>query len=306
MDSTNQVCIHRVTVKIVSSNALTVVDIAERTAKFLGVKLHKQHVGEEAIASLFEDATWHYEHHNPDLNYIGKFALSELPRELGFKVVLTGEGADETFAGYHQYLPDVLREADLTWDSGLSENKRLHMFDIAEAETARWCRSVGADSEGESMSEGRRKLNGIMTLDTMSALVPPVFADWTRNLHPLKPQDVIANDVSPLVVEEMQQKWHPINTAQYIWTKGHLANILLSCLGDRTEMAHSIEGRTPFLDHNVTEYVNNIPPSLKVKWNGNESFTAKYALREALKSFVTQEVYERVKHVSRLDLMQEI
>lgn len=35
------------------------------------------------------------EHHNPDLNYIGKFALSELPRELGFKVVLTGEGMVE-------------------------------------------------------------------------------------------------------------------------------------------------------------------------------------------------------------------
>ena len=292
--------------KIVGSNALTVADIAERTADFLGVKLHKQHVGEEAIASRFEDATWHCEHHNPDLNYIGKFALSELPRELGFKVVLTGEGADETFTGYQQYLPDVLREADLTWDSGLPEKKRLQMFDIAEAETARWSRSAGADSEGQNMSGGRRKLNGIRTLDTMSVFVPPAFADWTTNLHPLKPQDVIANDVNPPVVEEMQQKWHPINTAQYVWTKGHLANLLLSCLGDRTEMAHSIEGRTPFLDHNLTEYVNNIPPSLKVKWNGNESFTAKYALREAMKSFVTQEVYERVKHVSRLHLIREI
>lgn len=50
---------------------------------------------EEAFASRFEDATWHCEHHNPDLNYIGKFALSELPRELGFKVVLTGEGMIE-------------------------------------------------------------------------------------------------------------------------------------------------------------------------------------------------------------------
>ena len=291
---------------MVGLNALTVADIAERTAEFLGVKLHKQYVGEEAIASLFEDATWHCEHHNLDLNHIGKFALSELPRELGFKVVLTGEGADETFTGYQQFFPDVLREADLTWDSGLPENERLQIFDMAEAQTARWCRSFGADSEGQNMSGGRRKLNGIKTLDVMSVWDPPVFADWTTNLQPLKAQDVIANDVSPLVVKEMQQKWHPINTAQYVWTKGHLANLLLSCLGDRTEMAHSIEGRTPFLDHNLTEYVNHIPPSLKVKWNGNESFTTKYALREAMKSFVTQEVYERVKHVSRLHLVHEI
>ena len=306
MVSTNQVCIRSVTLKTVGLNALTVADIAERTAEFLGVKLHKKYVGEEAIASLFEDATWHCEHHNLDLNHIGKFALSELPRELGFKVVLTGEGADETFAGYQQYLADVLREADLTWDSGLSENKRLQMLDLAEADAARWCRLINADSEDQNFSEGRRKLNDIMTVDVMSVWVLPVFADWITDLQPLKPQDVIADDVCPLVLEEIQKKWHPINTAQYVWSKGHLANLLLSCLGDRMEMAHSIEGRTPFLDHNLTEYVNQIPPSLKVKWNENESMTRKYALREAMKSFVTREVYERAKHVSRFHLVHGI
>ncbi|KAL9124269.1 MAG: hypothetical protein Q9217_006387 [Psora testacea] len=279
------------------SDALTFADIAERTAEYLGVKLHKHHMNEEAIALRFEDATWHCEHHNRDLNYVGKFALSEVPRELGFKVVLTGEGADETFTGYQEYLPDVLREADMAWDSGLPENKRLSMFNTAEAETAGWHGVIGANGEVQSMSEGRCKLNGITTVATMPAFNPSsVFADWTTSLHPLNPQDVIANDVSPIVIEKMQQTWHTINTAQYVWTKGHLANQFLSCLGDRTEMAHSIEGRTPFLDHHVAEYVNNIPPSLKVKWNGDEGFTRKYALREAMKSFVTQEAYERVKH----------
>lgn len=67
-------------------------DIAKRTAEWLGVKMHKQTMDEDALASHFEDATYHCEHHNPDLNYIGKFALSGLTRELGFKVVLTGEG----------------------------------------------------------------------------------------------------------------------------------------------------------------------------------------------------------------------
>lgn len=78
-------------------------------------------------------------------------------------------------------------------------------------------------------------------------------------------------------------------------------------------MAHSIEGRTPFLDHHLTEYVNRIPPSLRMKWNGSatingdtqrtqaglqreEQFTAKWILREAMKPFVTNELYERVKH----------
>ena len=63
---------------------LTSLDIAKRTADFLGVKQHKQIMSEEAFAARFEAATWHCEHHNPDLNFVGKFALSELPHDLGF------------------------------------------------------------------------------------------------------------------------------------------------------------------------------------------------------------------------------
>lgn len=62
------------------------IDIAERTADWLGVKMHKQTMNEDALAARFEDATYHCEHHNPDLNYIGKYALSEVPRELGLRL----------------------------------------------------------------------------------------------------------------------------------------------------------------------------------------------------------------------------
>lgn len=55
----------------------------------LGVTLIKKYMNEEEIAKRFEDAVWHSEHQNYDLNFVGKFALSEAPRELG------GEGADE-------------------------------------------------------------------------------------------------------------------------------------------------------------------------------------------------------------------
>ena len=48
-------------------------------------------MSEKELAARFEDATWHCEHHNPDLNYVGKYALSEVPQEVGFKVVLTGK-----------------------------------------------------------------------------------------------------------------------------------------------------------------------------------------------------------------------
>jgi asparagine synthase (glutamine-hydrolysing) len=63
-------------------------------------------------------------------------------------------------------------------------------------------------------------------------------------------------------------------------------------------MAHSIEARTPFLDHELTEYVYGLPPSVKIKWDAkDERFVEKWILREAAKPFITKELYERKKHV---------
>jgi asparagine synthase (glutamine-hydrolysing) len=159
------------------------VDVAERTAAQLGVQLHKQHMDEDAIASRFEDATWHCEHHNRDLNYVGKFALSETPRELGSKVVLTGEGAEETFTGYREYLPDVLREADMTWDSKLPESTRLSLLGLVEAETAEWHGLDDADGGSEHF---RRPTQAQWRHDRChnAAFIPtPIFADWTSTLN---------------------------------------------------------------------------------------------------------------------------
>jgi asparagine synthase (glutamine-hydrolysing) len=64
--------------------------IANRTSDSLGVNYYKKHMNEEQLASMLEEATYHCEHHNPDLNYVGKFALSELARQKGCKAVLTG------------------------------------------------------------------------------------------------------------------------------------------------------------------------------------------------------------------------
>ena len=81
----------------VSSNAryrprLISSDTANRTAEFLGVKYYKKHMNEKALADNFEDATWLDEQPNPDLNFIGLYALSELVREQGFRVILNGMG----------------------------------------------------------------------------------------------------------------------------------------------------------------------------------------------------------------------
>ena len=277
-------------------------DISERTADWLGVRYLKKLMNEEELANRFEDATWHCEHHNYDLNYIGKFALSELPEDTGYKVVLTGEGADENFAGYPTYLPDFLREPDHSGKfTTLSDSERKRFYAEKETEVAEYYTSVGAEAFNRAPSAASRMLNNITTPASMSAFHPDCFANAAKSTFPQDSLTTIANATPDHIRSSMMNSWHPLHSALYAWSKGHLTNNFLSCLGDRTEMAHSIEARTPFLDHHLTEYVNGLPPSVKVRYSdsdqsgGKPEFTEKWILREAARPFITDELYKRKK-----------
>jgi len=79
--------------------------------------------------------------------------------------------------------------------------------------------------------------------------------------------------------------------AMYLWSKTVLPVYLLNLLGDRSEMAHSVEGRLPFLDHRLVEFARSVPMSMKIR-----GLTEKYILREAAKLELTEAVYRRQKH----------
>lgn len=123
-------------------------------------------------------------------------------------------------------------------------------------------------TSGSVKNIASRQLNSLSTPNYMLAFNPPisVFQPWVQASYgALDPLEAIVNNIDDRTKSLIKERWHPLHSAQYIWSKGHLANNFLSCLGDRTEMAHSIEARTPFLDHHLTEYVNALPPSLKIK-----------------------------------------
>jgi asparagine synthase (glutamine-hydrolysing) len=82
-----------------------------------------------------------------------------------------------------------------------------------------------------------------------------------------------------------------VNQSLYTWSKTLLPNYILNVLGDRMEMAHSVEGRVPFLDHHVVEVARNLPISQKI-----HDMTEKFVLREAVRPVITDTVYRRQKH----------
>lgn len=270
----------------------------------------KKHMDEAELANRFEEAVYHIEHHNHDLNFVGKYALSEVPRQYGYKVVLTGEGADEHFAGYPLYLPDYLREEDYATRDGLSSTPGQRREKVIEQEQIirESYRNIGGTDQFFDKSSSVTQLNGISTPASMLAFTPPlvVFKPSIRTRYgAINQLDTVSNNIDESTKLKIQNKWHPVHSAMYTWGKGHLTNQFLSCLGDRVEMAHSVEARTPYLDHKLTEYVNGLPPNMKLRYSPTGShessnlkadFIEKYALREATKEFITPEIYTRRKH----------
>ncbi|KAL1965994.1 hypothetical protein VTN77DRAFT_4934 [Rasamsonia byssochlamydoides] len=100
-------------------------EIARRTAEWLGVEFNPVPMDEAALAARLEDVVWYSETPTPDVNAMGKLAMSEMVHSKGLKVVLTGEGSDEHFGGYSLFKSDVLSEPDHSWpQSNLSDSDR--------------------------------------------------------------------------------------------------------------------------------------------------------------------------------------
>ncbi|KAK0632482.1 asparagine synthase [Immersiella caudata] len=297
------------------------IDIAERTADWLGVQIFKKHMDEDALAEYFADSAYYCEHHSVDLNSVGKFGLSSLPREHGFKVVLTGEGSDEHFGGYTFFPPDFLLEPDYSMpDLPLSRDKTLREALQSSTQNAlkHKLSRLGFFTHEVEGPERFQSVNGISMFDCNRVRQVPLrmFAGWVRQRwRGIDSRETASNAISPEAMEKIREKWHPLHSSQYIFSRSMLANILLSCLGDRTEMAHSIEARPPFLDHVLSDYANGLPPSLKVVYDptkpgssagkgpwweetnaASHAFSEKWILREAGKPFMSQELYERRKH----------
>lgn len=300
-------------------------DIAARTSEHLGVQMHTIDMNEAALARDFEESTWHNEQHTFDLNTVGKFALSQLPREHGFKVILSGEGADEVFAGYPWFLPDYLLEPDDAMpESPLHKNLSLYerFRDTALADTQATLGSLGAASKdsvfelGPAIREQMNHVQGILLFS--QAIGREIFDPRLQKIASPRQRvsEMVQRYWSDTARDKVKNSWHPLHTSMYTWCQKELANFILTVLGDRTEMAHSIEGRPPFLDHELFELVAHMPPSVKLHyesagesmdsgssiwWNKDidtvhSRFCEKWILREAAKPFLTDEVYRRRKH----------
>lgn len=216
------------------------------------------------------------------------FMLSRLVHDSGLKVVVTGEGADEILAGY-----DIFREARLR--SFWARDPHSAVRGNAVALLYPWLsRSPSQTPEfarqffGRNLDPKDPALSHRPRWDSTRAIMRMFTPAW---------QELTAVDVAAELVGRMpseQSRWDPLSRGQWLEMTTLLPGYILASQGDRMLMAHSVEGRFPFLDKNVAEFANQLPSRHKLF-----GLDEKFLLKRAFADLVPDEVRNRSKQPYR-------
>lgn len=242
------------------------------------------------LAAAFPDVIRHTERPILRTAPAPLYLLSSLARSEGFKVVLTGEGADEVFAGY-----DIFKEAHVRRFSARQPAskfrpllfRRLYPYlPGLQQQSAEYLAAFfggGAADLDDPLFSHRPRLRSTAATKTF-------FSTGLR-------QTLAGYDAAEELASQLPAdfaRWHPLHQAQYLETAYLLPGYILSSQGDRMAMAHGVEGRFPFLDHRLVEFAATLPPGLKLK-----GLTEKHILRESARDLLPPGIGQRTKQPYR-------
>jgi len=259
-------------------------------AEAIGSEHRELLVRRRDIAAAFPDVVFHAERPILRTAPAPLFLLSRLVRDTGTKVVLTGEGADEIFAGY-----DLFREGKIRrfWARQPASRMRPRLLARLYPYLARSPVSQQAMAQeffGRGLEHWRQ----------------PGFAHQTRwkggaALHRLlqpewRRQCDAGEAVNGLLANLPREFscWSFLAQDQYLETRTLLSGYLLSSQGDRMLMAHSVEGRFPYLDADLIELAGSLPDSYKLR-----VLDEKHVLKRAALGMIPEDIRSRQKQPYR-------
>jgi asparagine synthase (glutamine-hydrolysing) len=256
---------------------------ARLVAERFGTEHHELVVRPDAAAVL-PKLTWHYDEPFGDSSAVPTYYVAQMTRRY-VTVALNGDAGDENFGGYDRYVASLLAASFDRWPGAglfrrairwglrlwpqggrrtslLTRGRRFldGLTEVPERRYARWFCHFYGDRKDELLSpEFRASLDGADDLDCLLAAYresdAPDFADATLG----------------------------VDAALY------LPDDLLVKV-DIASMAHSLEARSPFLDHEFMEFAATIPSDLKVRGR-----TKKYILKRALADLLPKDILHRPK-----------
>ncbi|QEL14669.1 asparagine synthase (glutamine-hydrolyzing) [Limnoglobus roseus] len=252
-------------------------DEARESAAFLGAELHEVRVSQRDQFDHLEDAVYYSEGLAINGHLPAKYLLARAVRRAGFKVVLSGEGADEILGGYAHFRQDLLGDDPAALAALKAANADMAGIQLPEGDGL----PLAAVQERFGFVPAFLQAKATLGLRLRGLLRPEFVAEFAA----VDPYREFVARFPRLTGRDR------VDVSSHLWTRSALAKYILRTLGDGTEMAHGVEGRVPFLDPVLARFASGLPTSVKIR-DGVE----KWLLREALKDVLPPAVYARRKH----------
>lgn len=246
---------------------------ARVVAKHFGTE-HHELVLEPDIVNMMSDLAWHLDEPFGDSSAIPTFMVSKLAAE-HVKVVLSGDGGDELFAGYDKYrveqkerryrhIPAMIRSLFGAVGNHMSEGMKGRNFMRHHALNGSH-RYLDASTLFDQ--EEKQSLFSGEVIDSVMRADP-----WKELLACLDREDT-----------------HWLSAIQYLDIKNYLPLDILTKV-DRMSMANSLEARVPLLDHKLVEFAATIPPNAKLQGG-----TSKHIFKQAMRGILPDSIIDRPK-----------
>ncbi|HOJ19773.1 MAG TPA: asparagine synthase (glutamine-hydrolyzing), partial [Ignavibacteriaceae bacterium] len=243
----------------------------------------------DSIGTNLENVLWHTEKPLLRTGPIPLYMLSGLVNQSSYKVVLTGEGADEIFGGY-----DIFKEAKIRnfWSKDPESKLRplllgkLYPYifkDDRLKQTLIAFFKNGIDNPDDPFFSHNIRWKNTSKIKNFFS---EQLRDSTRDYDSY-------NELTKLLPSDFFD-WDAVTKSQFLESTIFLSNYLLSSQGDRVAMAHSLELRVPYLDHRVIELLAKVNSEIKI--NG---LNEKYLLKQIFKNRLPSNILKRWKNPYR-------
>lgn len=262
----------------------------QEAVRYLCTEHQQVRVSNEDIGRVFPDVTWHTE--KPVLRTAPAplYLLARLVRDNGYKVVITGEGADEMLGGY-----DIFKEAKIRRFWGARPESKMRPLLLRRLYP--YIRNL------QNQPDAYRKAFFHVRPQDLGGPFFSHLPRWelTARLKTFFSDAVKAEVGTYCAYRSLEDelpsgysRWPWFCQAQYLESRYLLPGYILSSQGDRVAMAHSVEGRFPFLDYRVAEFAAALPPRLKMK-----VLNEKYLLKRCAGGLIPPAVKRRTKQPYR-------
>jgi asparagine synthase (glutamine-hydrolysing) len=249
---------------------------ARLVARHFQTEHHELVIQSSDLAQYWPLLTWHRDEPVSEPSDLGVYMISQLARQY-VKVVLSGEGGDELFAGYPKYVVDWL----------------AHYYHLLPHSL----RTQLIQPMLEHLPYKMRKVK--MAARTLSQDSPERWIQWFGIFHPPLKAALLTPGIQAQIDMDSSRTFRnwlkrgqprdDLSAMLYLDTKVWLPDNLLM-KSDKMTMAASLEARIPLLDEHLVEYAAMIPSSLKIK-----SFQAKYLLKRAFADMLPEQILTRKK-----------